>query len=123
LSTTDFSSFYIKCLTIYLQESSSLLKNYIIGLEDAWKAEKGAGRELPQISVAYLQIERANYRGAAKMFLRLQQWLAPFPDNSRGINLGKLKQDVAIVHEALLSGGADGIEGFDKSLFTKIELL
>lgn len=97
------------------------------GLEDAWNGEKGPGREiyraLLQISVAYLQIERNNYRGAAKMFLRLQQWLAPFPDQTRGIDLAQLRADVATVHEALLAGGQDNIESFDHTMFRPIPFI
>jgi hypothetical protein len=58
-------------------------------LELAWGADKGPGRELYrgilQVAVAYLHIQRGNYRGALKMFLRLRQWLDPMPDTCRGV--------------------------------------
>lgn len=78
-------------------------------LELAWKEDEGPGRELYrailQIAVAYYQIERGNYRGALKMFLRARQWLAPLPDSCRGVHLGQLKQDANLVHEKLVGLG------------------
>jgi CheY-like chemotaxis protein len=52
-------------------------------LEQAWKEDSTAGRELYrailQVAVAYLQIERKNYNGALKMFLRMRQRIDPLP--------------------------------------------
>ena len=60
-------------------------------LEMAWRDETGPVRELYrgilQIAVAYLHIQRGNYRGAVKMFFRSRTWLDPFPDTCRGIDL------------------------------------
>jgi hypothetical protein len=44
-------------------------------------------RAVLQVAVAYFQIERGNYNGAAKMFLRLRQWIDPLPDYCRGIDI------------------------------------
>ncbi len=89
-------------------------------LEHAWIADKGAGRDLYrailQIAVCYLQIERQNYRGAVKMLLRVRQWLNPLPDSCRGVNVARLRQDVQVVYEALVSLGADKLSQFDWSL-------
>jgi tetratricopeptide (TPR) repeat protein len=52
-------------------------------LELAWREDSSPARELYraiiQVGVAYLQIERGNYDGAVKMFLRLRQWIDPLP--------------------------------------------
>jgi hypothetical protein len=86
-------------------------------LEDAWNADDGAARELYravlQVAVAYLQIERRNYRGAIKMFLRARQWLDPLPDQCRGIDIARLKADAEQVHQSLMELGPEGIDQFD----------
>jgi predicted metal-dependent hydrolase len=86
-------------------------------LENAWNADGGAARELYravlQVAVAYLQIERGNYRGAIKMFLRARQWLGPLPDRCRGIDIGRLKADAEQVHQKLVDLGPDRIDQFD----------
>lgn len=96
-------------------------------LELAWKEDKGPGRDLYQamlqIAVAYYQIERGNYRGALKMFLRVRQWLSPWPDNCRGINLGQLKEDVGLVHEALVALGPERVGEVDRRLFRPVSLV
>lgn len=93
-------------------------------LEFAWNEDDTPGRELYrgvlQIAVAYLQIQRKNYRGAYKMFLRARQWLDPLPDICRGVNVEKLRQDAAEVRETLLSLGPEQIVDFDQSLFKKL---
>lgn len=86
-------------------------------LEDAWNADDGAARELYravlQVAVAYLQIERHNYRGAIKMFLRARQWLDPLPDICRGIDIARLKADAKEVHQSIVDLGPEGIDRFD----------
>ena len=93
-------------------------------LEGAWNQDQTAGRELYrailQVAVAYLQIERGNYRGAMKMFLRLRQWIDPLPDVCRGVNVAKLRSDALQVHDALMALGAEHIDEFDQSLFTPV---
>ena len=95
-------------------------------LEEAWRADGSAGRDLYrgilQVAVAYFQIERGNYRGAMKMFLRLRQWLDPFPAVCRGVNVAKLRRDAAAVQESLAALGPEQIGDFDRSLFKSIEL-
>jgi CheY-like chemotaxis protein len=90
-------------------------------LEDAWNEDPGAGRELYrailQVAVAYLQIERGNYAGAVKMFLRSRQWFQPYPDVCRGIDVAQLRADAQAVHEALLALGPERIGDFDRQLF------
>jgi hypothetical protein len=95
-------------------------------LEEAWNEDDSAAREayrgVLQVAVAYLQIQRGNYQGAVKMFLRARQWLDPLPDVCRGIDIGRLKTDAAEVHRALLEAGPDGLVAFDRSLFRPVTL-
>jgi CheY-like chemotaxis protein len=93
-------------------------------LELAWNEDKSPARELYravlQVGVAYLQIERANYNGAVKMFLRLRQWIDPLPPICRGIDIVTLREDSKKVHQALLDLGPDKITSFDRSLFKPV---
>ncbi|MEW5871664.1 MAG: DUF309 domain-containing protein [Chloroflexota bacterium] len=93
-------------------------------LEAAWKADQTIGRELYravlQVAVAYLQIERCNYNGAVKMFLRLRKWIEPFPDECRGIDLASLRADVHQVYAQLRQLGRERIAEFDRSLFRPV---
>lgn len=94
-------------------------------LEQAWIEDASIGRELYrailQISVAYLQIRRGNYRGAIKMFLRVRQWIDPLPDTCRGVNIAKLRADALRVNQVLKELGAEQISSFDISLLKPIE--
>lgn len=82
-------------------------------LEAAWmEADELEGylyRSLLQIAVAYLQVERGNYRGVAKMLLRVQQWLMPLPNRCRGIDVAALKRDLTEFGEALEQSGEGGL--------------
>ncbi len=93
-------------------------------LEAAWNADQSEGRKLYQgmlqVGIAYLQIQRGNYRGALKMCLRVRQWLAPLPDVCRGVDVARLRQDVNAVHEALLALGPDQLGELDRSLLAPI---
>ena len=94
-------------------------------LEMAWMEDQSAGRDLYrailQVAVAYYQIERGNYNGAAKMFLRMRKWFTPLPDTCRGINIQQLQLDVDAAHSALTELGPDGIEEFDLGLLKPVE--
>jgi predicted metal-dependent hydrolase len=94
-------------------------------LEEAWNEEEGPARELYrailQVAVAYLQIERGNYRGAVKMFLRVRQWIDPMPDECRGVNVALLRDQARAVHAALMQLEPERIEHFDRSLFLPVE--
>ncbi|MGH2535898.1 MAG: DUF309 domain-containing protein [Candidatus Promineifilaceae bacterium] len=95
-------------------------------LEEAWIEDEGAGQELYravlQVAVAYLQIERANYVGAVKMFLRARQWLRPLPAECRGLDIGRLRADADAVHLALSEAGLEGVADFDRSLLRPVRL-
>ncbi len=93
-------------------------------LEEAWRQDDGAARDLYrgilQVGIAYYQIERENYRGAAKMLLRVRQWLDPLPDTCRGVNVAQLRKDAATVYEALVEMGPERIAEFDRSFFKPV---
>lgn len=94
-------------------------------LEEAWNADHSPGRELYrailQIAVAYLQIERGNYNGAIKMFLRVRQWIDPLPDQCRGVNIMKLRLDAQEVYQMLQTLGKERISEFDRALLKPVE--
>jgi CheY-like chemotaxis protein len=94
------------------------------GLEDAWNADQGPGRDLYrailQVAVAYLQIERHNYRGAVKMFLRVRQWLEPLPDVCRGVNVAQLRADAEAAYASILELGPEHIADFDDAMLQPV---
>ena len=77
-------------------------------------------RAILQVAVAYLQIERRNYNGAVKMFLRLRQWIEPLPEVCRGVEVGRLRRDARRVYERLVELGPQQIEQLERSLFTPV---
>lgn len=94
-------------------------------LETAWRAEPGPARHLYQgilqVGVVYLQIERNNFIGMAKMFERCKKWLAPWPAVCRGVDVDQLRVDVAAAVAAAGELGPGNLAGFDRSLFKKIQ--
>lgn len=95
-------------------------------LEDAWNEDEGPARDMYkavlQVAVAYLQIERGNYAGAVKMFMRARQWLEPLPNVCRGIDIGRLKEDSHQVHQKLLELGPQQIKAFDRTMFRPVRM-
>jgi predicted metal-dependent hydrolase/CheY-like chemotaxis protein len=95
-------------------------------LERAWNEEPGPARELYrgilQVAVAYLQVQRHNYDGALKMFLRLRQWLDPLPDQCRGVDVAQLRADALAARAELERLGPEGIREFDRSLFKPLRM-
>jgi len=89
-------------------------------LEAAWNQDTTLGRELYravlQVAVAYLQIERRNYRGAIKMFLRMRQWIDPLPEECRGVDIASLRRAAYQVEDAIRNLGPEGIQFFDMNL-------
>jgi predicted metal-dependent hydrolase len=77
-------------------------------LEHAWMeapaSEGSLYRALLQVAVAWLQIERKNSRGAAKMMLRVREWLDPLPERCMGIDLAAVKRSVAELDASLQAG-------------------
>ncbi len=93
-------------------------------LEVAWNAEPGPVRDLYrvilQVGLAYYQIERANYVGALKMFLRTMQWFDGLPDQCRGIDLAQLRADAAAARAHLEALGPARIAEFDRGLLKPV---
>jgi hypothetical protein len=90
-------------------------------LEAAWVAEPGPVRDvyrgILQVAVAYYQIQRGNYRGAMKVFLRSIQWLEPLPEKCQGIEIGRFREDARQARLALEALGPERIGEFDTGLF------
>jgi tetratricopeptide (TPR) repeat protein len=97
------------------------------GLEAAWMEDQGAGRDfyraILQIAVAYYQIQRGNYNGAVKMFLRVRKWLEPLPDVCRGVDVARLRRDADDVYTALMALGRDEIGRFDTARFQPVHFV
>jgi len=93
-------------------------------LEEAWKKETGAVRELYrailQVAVVYLHIERDNYVGAVKVQARVQKWIRPWPEVCRGIEIGRLRRDLETVVAEVKRLGPDRLAEFDRSLFNPV---
>jgi uncharacterized protein len=93
-------------------------------LEQAWKEETGAVRELYrailQTAVIYLHITRTNYNGAIKVYGRVQKWITPWPQVCRGIEIGQLRGDLEVVIAEVRRLGPDRLAGFDRSLLKPV---
>jgi len=93
-------------------------------LEEAWKEESGAVRELYravlQTGVVYLHVTRDNYNGAVKTYRKVQKWIRPWPEVCRGIQIGQLRRDLDIVIEEVKRLGPDRLAEFDRSLFKPV---
>lgn len=94
-------------------------------LETAWRDEKGSIRYLYQgvlqVAVAYFHITRGNYEGAVRMRERSMKLLKDYPDVCRGIQVGKLKNDLNTVIQEVKRLGMERINEFDQSLFKDVE--
>ncbi len=93
-------------------------------LESAWKKETGPVRELYrailQVGIAYYHIQRRNYWGAQKVFLRTLQWFEPMPDWCQGINVAQLRADAMAARAHLDALGPERVSEFDQSLLKPI---
>ena len=94
-------------------------------LEAAWIAEPGPARHLYkgilQAGVTYLQIERGNFVGMAKMYERCKKWLGPWPDHCRGVDIAALRQDVAAAVALARQLGPERLSEFDERLYKQIK--
>jgi hypothetical protein len=94
-------------------------------LERAWMADDTIGKDLYrailQVSVAYYQITRGNYRGAVKMFWRVRQWIDPLPETCRGINVLRLRMDLSRIYDEIIRLGSQRFHEFDIDLLQPIE--
>ncbi|KAB2865842.1 MAG: DUF309 domain-containing protein [Anaerolineae bacterium] len=93
-------------------------------LETAWMEESGPVRDvyrgILQVAVAYYQIQRGNYNGAMKMFLRSLQWLEPLPAQCQGIDIGRFRRDALQARLAMEALGPEHIKDFDRNLLKPI---
>ncbi len=94
-------------------------------LEAAWRAEPGPVRDLYrgilQVGVVYLHITQYNYPGAIKVYQRCRKWLLPWPEICRGVEVGKLRQDLEAVMVALQRLGPQHLLEFDTSLLKPVQ--
>jgi len=94
-------------------------------LEAAWKDEPQPVRFLYQgilqAGIIYLQIERGNFQGMAKMAERCKKWLRPWPEHCRGVDVSQLRADVAAAVAEAGRLGPERLREFNKSLFKKIK--
>jgi len=94
-------------------------------LEDAWRGEKGEVRNLYrgilQAAVVYLHITRGNYDGAIKVYERCIKWLNDWSPICRGIQVGKLRNDLENVIREVRRLGRENITGFDTTWFKGVE--
>jgi len=94
-------------------------------LEAAWRAETNPVRYLYQgilqAGIVYLQIERNNFLGMAKMFERCKKWLRPWPDHCRGIDVAQLRADVATAVATASKLGPGNLQEVDRGLFKKLK--
>lgn len=94
-------------------------------LEEAWMLDKGAARDLYrgilQVGIALYQVQRGNYRGAAKMLLRVRQWLEPLPDVCRSVQVAKLRANAQTIYDHVQALGPEKLADFDWSLVEMID--
>jgi hypothetical protein len=87
--------------------------------------EKGSIRYLYQgvlqAAVTYFHITRGNYEGAVKLYERCMKLLKDYPDVCRGIQVGRLKNDLDRVIQEVQRLGQERINEFDRSLFKDVE--
>ena len=92
--------------------------------ESAWRAESGPVRDLYrailQVGVVYLHITQYNYPGAVKVYQRCQKWLQPWPETCRGVEVGRLRQDLEAAMTALQALGTQRISAFDTALLKPV---
>lgn len=93
-------------------------------LETAWMEESGPMRDvyrgILQVAVAYYQIQRGNYNGAMKMFLRSLQWLEPLPDQCQGIDIAQFRADALHARLVMEALGPEHMKDFDRNLLKPI---
>ncbi len=95
--------------------------------ETLWRAEPGPIRQLYQgilqIGVAYLQIQRKNYDGARKLFLRATQYLQALPEVCQGIDIAQFRADAQAAQAALEALGPERIAEFPAAMFRPIHFV
>ena len=94
-------------------------------LEAAWMAESRPIRTLYQgilqVGLAFLQIQRGNWRGALKMFRRGLPRLRNLPPVCQGIHLAEFRTAAEAIHAEISELGAERLAEFDQRRFPKIQ--
>ncbi len=94
-------------------------------LEEAWREEKSAIRDLYrgilQIAVVYLHVRRGNYAGAIKVYGRSSKWIRKWPAVCRGIQVQKMMDDLEAVMREVGRLGSEKLSEINPSLFKNIE--
>lgn len=92
--------------------------------EHAWRAEPGPVRQLYQgilqVGVAYYQIQRKNYVGARKMFMRAWQYLNVLPAVCQGVDVAQLRRDAQTAQAMLENLGPERMGEFDMRLLQPV---
>jgi CheY-like chemotaxis protein len=95
-------------------------------LERAWleaeAPQRSLCRALVQTCVIYLHLERGNRPGAAKLLLRIHQWLDPLPDRCSGLDVAAWKANLQTLRRAMDDPGKAS-SPIDPALFRSIPKL
>jgi uncharacterized protein len=77
-------------------------------LEDAWRADQSQARlflqGLTQVAVALHHHSTGNPAGAKSVLARALRNLSGYPDQYKGVDLARLRQDLSAFHAGLLEG-------------------
>jgi hypothetical protein len=96
-------------------------------LEEAWMAEERPVREMYQgilqVGLAFLQIQRANWAGALKMFRRGLPRLRDLPPVCQGVNLAAFRAATETIHAEVTNLGPERLAEFDQARFPQIEFV
>lgn len=95
-------------------------------LEAAWLEETRPIREMYQgilqVGVAFLQIQRANWAGAIKMFRRGLPRLRALPDICQGVHIAAFHSAASAIHDEITALGPQNLSDFDQRRFPTIEI-
>ena len=90
-------------------------------LELAWNEESRPVREMYQgilqVGVAFLQIERGNWRGALKIFRRGLPRLRELPAVCQGVDIVRFRAAAEAIHAEVTALGPERLAEFDTSRF------
>jgi CheY-like chemotaxis protein len=93
-------------------------------LEQAWMQgdpdQAHLYRAMVQTCVTYLHLTRGNLRGAAKLLLRIHQWLDPLPDVCSGIDVARWKANLEALRQELDTAGEEYLSEIDPGLLRPI---
>ena len=73
-----------------------------------------------QVGVAFLQIERDNWRGALKLFRRGLPRLRALPTECQGVDVASFRSVAETIHAEVTALGPERLHEFDRSRFPTI---